>query len=70
MDGDQHYLDKRIIKHDKQRTEKLKNLGWITFRIKWSDYQRLNFDQKKEFVKQFIEKIKQYADTVNSKRTS
>ena len=33
IDGDQHWLDPRIAKHDIRRDSALKKLGWITFRV-------------------------------------
>ena len=55
IDGDQHYLDKRIVESDKRRTEYLESLGWTVIRIKWSDYQKLV--DKKSFVSYIINKI-------------
>lgn len=50
IDGEQHYVDKRIVEHDKRRTDKLKSLGWTGFRIRWSDYQKLSSDEKKQKI--------------------
>lgn len=58
VDGEQHYRDKRIIEHDKKRTQKLLDEGWTCLiRIRWSEYKGLNETQQKEFVKSFIEKL-------------
>ena len=57
VDGDQHFLDERIAQHDIKRTKNLEKQGWKVLRIKWSDYQKLNFDEKKKFVKDFIKKV-------------
>lgn len=57
IDGEQHYVDARIVEHDKKRTERLSSLGWKVKRIRWAEYQRLNFDEKKKFVRQFIEGV-------------
>lgn len=35
IDGSQHYVDPKIIEHDKIRTQRLESLGWKTFRIDW-----------------------------------
>ena len=48
IDGDQHYLDKKIVESDIKRNEYLKNLGWTMVRLKWSDYQKLSFSDKKD----------------------
>ena len=51
IDGNQHYLDKRIIEHDKKRTAKLTELGWTGFRIRWSDFQKLSDTERIEQIK-------------------
>ena len=53
VDGDQHYVDKRIIEHDKKRTKILEELGWKVFRVKWSEYQSCSREEKEEVVKNF-----------------
>lgn len=50
VDGEQHYVDKRIVNSDKDRDEFLKNLGWEIFRIRWSDYQKLSLQERKEVI--------------------
>lgn len=52
IDGDQHYLDKRIHQSDIERDEYLTKLGWKILRIRWSDYQKLSMDKKKEIIEQ------------------
>lgn len=51
IDGSQHYLPKSIIK-DKQRDEYLKSLGWKGMRINWSEYQKMNNEEKENVVNQ------------------
>ena len=59
VDGEQHYVDKRIIEHDIKRTKILSDNGWrCLFRIRWSKYQKLSKDKKEIFIKKIIEKIK------------
>lgn len=50
IDGDQHYLDKKMVEHDKRRTQKLSELGWSGMRIRWSEFQRLSDDEKRSKV--------------------
>lgn len=50
IDGEQHYNDARIVEHDKIRCAKLQSLGWIGYRLRWSDYQKLLNDQKESVV--------------------
>ena len=39
-----------MIQHDIERTKFLEDLGWIGFRIKWSDYKKLNETDKKKLI--------------------
>lgn len=50
IDGEQHYVDKRIAASDINRNEYLINLGWHVYRIRWSEYQKLNFDGKQQII--------------------
>jgi len=55
IDGDQHYLDERIVKSDLRRNEYLHNLGWKIIRVKWSDFQKLQ--NKKEYISKTLTEI-------------
>lgn len=55
IDGDQHYLDPRIVESDKRRNAYLTDLGWTIIRIKWSDYKKLV--DKKSFVDYIVYKL-------------
>lgn len=57
VDGDQHYLDDRIVESDKRRNKYLKDLGWSIVRIKWSDYQKLNKNEKKKYIRDLVSYI-------------
>lgn len=46
IDGEQHYLDPKIIESDKRRTEYLENLGWTIFRIRWADFKKYSNEEK------------------------
>lgn len=50
VDGEQHYLDKRIVESDIRRTEFLEKQGWKVFRIRWSEYQKLPMDERKKLI--------------------
>lgn len=50
IDGDQHKNDKRIIEHDIKRDNKSKDAGFIVYRIIWSDYQKLNQEERETFL--------------------
>jgi very-short-patch-repair endonuclease len=56
IDGEQHYVDPRIVEHDKKRTQFLEENGWKIIRVRWSEY--LKLDDKKEFVSSIIEELK------------
>ena len=57
IDGDQHYLDENIIKHDIKRNKYLEDNGWIVFRIKWSEYKKFNYEQRKSYISKLINEI-------------
>jgi very-short-patch-repair endonuclease len=59
IDGDQHYLDRRIIKSDKHRNEYLENLGWKIIRVRWSEYKKLVDKQNRmDYVNNIINEIR------------
>ena len=59
IDGDQHYLDERIIESDKRRNQYLENLGWTVIRIKWSDYKKLvDKHDRKDYIDSIMRKIR------------
>ncbi len=60
IDGEQHYVDKRIIEHDKNRTEVLNNLGWTCYRIRWSEYQKLNFEERQSIINEIKTIIREH----------
>lgn len=55
IDGEQHYVDPRIVKSDIRREEYLKSFGWRIIRIRWKDYLRL--DNKEEYVRLILETL-------------
>lgn len=57
IDGEQHYLDKRIAESDIRRTKFLENEGWTVIRIRWSEYQKLDRQEKEIFVKEIINQL-------------
>lgn len=57
IDGDQHYLDKKIVESDIRKTEYITKQGWEILRVCWSDYQKLNVKQKEEFIKELFDYI-------------
>lgn len=57
IDGEQHYVDERISQSDIRRTKYLEELGWKIFRIRWSEYQKLDYESKKIFVKNFLQEL-------------
>lgn len=60
IDGEQHFVDKRIVEHDKERTEKLDALGWKCLRrVRWSEYQKLSQSEKENYCKELISELQQ-----------
>lgn len=51
VDGEQHYNDSKVIEHDKIRTERLSELGWVCVkRIRWSTYKKLSHEEKETII--------------------
>lgn len=50
IDGEQHYVDMRVVKSDKRRTKWLDERGWTCYRIRWSDYQKMSLDDRREVI--------------------
>lgn len=60
VDGEQHYVDQRIVKHDIERTKKLSENGFILIqRIRWSSFQKLSRDEKDKYLKDLSLRIKE-----------
>ena len=57
VDGSQHYVDPKIVEHDKVRTQRLESLGWKTFRIDWRVWQKMSNDQKHEKIEELKKMI-------------
>lgn len=49
IDGNQHHTV-RAIEHDRKRAERLAELGWTTYRISWSDFQKKTLEEKKKII--------------------
>lgn len=58
IDGEQHYSDKRIVESNERKDEYLKSLGWEIIRIRWSYYISLNKEDRKKYINQLIDYIK------------
>lgn len=59
VDGEQHYLDKRIVEHDKARAQTLLENGWTCIeRVRWSKFKHLSEEKKFEYLKSVFEKLK------------
>lgn len=78
IDGEQHYVDNKIIIHDIKRTEILENLGWKIIRIRWKSFIVLDRNKKEEVIsninlnaitnvdiEEYIKKEKKCADCDN-----
>lgn len=58
IDGEQHYVDDRIVEHDKIRTDKLLKNGWkCIMRVRWSEYKKLEKSEQEKFITNMIKSI-------------
>jgi len=57
VDGESHYSEEGI-KHDIKRTSYLESCGWkLIDRCRWSEYQKLSFQDKNKYIDNIINKI-------------
>ncbi len=54
IDGEQHYVDTKIVASDKRRNKYLSGLGYEIIRVRWADYKRLSPAKQKEFVAELL----------------
>lgn len=58
IDGEQHYVDNRIVEHDIKRTKNLEDLGWtLVRRIRWSEFQKLTVPEREIVCNKLIEQL-------------
>lgn len=57
IDGEQHYVDERILNSDVIRNEKLAELGWSGIRIRWAHWQKLSNNEKAKIIQQIKNKM-------------
>jgi len=57
IDGEQHYVDSRIVESDKRRTIYLENMGYTTIRVRWAEYQKLNRMEREQFIKNLLGRL-------------
>jgi very-short-patch-repair endonuclease len=70
VDGEQHYVDQRIVNSDIKRTKFLTKKGWDVIRIRWSKYQKLNKKEKQKYIKSlfgYLNKIIKHKPTIKEK---
>jgi very-short-patch-repair endonuclease/transposase-like protein len=57
IDGEQHYLDPVIIESNRKRDIFLYENGWKVIRIRWSEYQKMKYYDKKQYIEKIINYI-------------
>lgn len=50
IDGEQHYVDPRIVESDKRRTAYLEAEGWKIYRVRWATYKQSSEDEKVHII--------------------
>ena len=59
IDGEQHYVDPRIVKHDLERTEALKQQGWqLVSRVRWSEFQKMTLEERQNICNNLIDELR------------
>jgi len=57
IDGEQHYLDEKIVSSDLRRTKFLRDNGWKVIRVRWAKYKKLDDAAKKIYIEELIKKL-------------
>ena len=52
IDGEQHYVDSKMVEHDKIRNATLEEAGWTVFRVRWAEYKAMTEEQKYNIILQ------------------
>ena len=52
IDGEQHYVDSKMVEHDKIRNAALEEAGWTVFRVRWAEYKAMTEEQKYNIISQ------------------
>lgn len=52
IDGEQHYVDSKMVEHDKIRNATLEEAGWTVFRVRWAEYKAMTEEQKYNIISQ------------------
>lgn len=56
IDGEQHYNTSGLREEDIKRDKILFDLGWKTIRIRWSEFQKLSKEERKNRIDYFLNK--------------
>lgn len=57
IDGEQHYVDSKIIESDIRRTKKLTELGWTVIRVRWAHYKKLELIDRQKFILDLLDRL-------------
>lgn len=55
VDGEQHYINNELRERDQIRDKRLEENGWRTIRVRWSQFQKLSTDEKKEYIRNLFD---------------
>lgn len=54
IDGEQHYVDDRILEGDIRRNKYLENIGYEIRRVRWSEFQKLKKKERETFILELV----------------
>ena len=57
VDGETHYTNLKTIEIDSRRTKFLRDKGWSEYRVRWKEFKKLDESDRKNFVKEIINKL-------------
>jgi very-short-patch-repair endonuclease len=62
IDGNQHYSDPKIVESDIRRNEYLEKNDWDIIRINWSNYKKMAFEERSNYISELKKYINNLID--------
>lgn len=54
INGEQHYVDPKIVESDKRRRSFLEKEGWDIYILRWSEFKRLSEKDRQEEINKVL----------------
>lgn len=57
IDGEQHYVDPRVVASDKRRTAYLNGMGYTVIRVRWATYKKMSPIEQQNFISALLYRL-------------